>query len=97
MSRSKIEKPKVTIEIIIWIQYFVISLLAAVWAYNRYITQVNGPPAVGMDINLFGLFRKMFYLYLWPWLLAFLLLSGCRFLFMFIFSKVKKRSEPASR
>jgi membrane associated rhomboid family serine protease len=90
---SEMRKQEVKSEIVIWIQYFIISLLAAVWAYDRYTTQVNGPPVVGMDENLFGLLRKMFYLFLKPWFLTFFLLSASRFLFIFIVSKLRKRSD----
>lgn len=77
-------KQKVVREALIWIQYFVIASLSAVWAYDSYITKRYGPPSEGVDVNLMGLLRVMWSMYLVPWLVAFLSLCALRFLLLFL-------------
>ncbi len=42
-------KEKVIREAVIWIQYFVISSLSAVWAHEHYLEKLYGPPVEGVE------------------------------------------------
>lgn len=82
-------KQMIKTEALIWIQYFLISLLAAIWAYDRYVGRISGAPAIGEDVNLFGFFRKMFYLYLEPWFVVFFLLTVSRLAIVLLINRSK--------
>lgn len=84
-------KQRIKSETAIWIQYFVISLLAAIWAYDRYTRQIYGPAVAGIDENLLGMLRKMIYLFLEPWSFAFVLLSASRLISILLVDKLKSR------
>jgi len=86
-------KQKVVREALVWIQYFVIALLSAVWAYDSYITKRYGSPSDGVDVNLMGLLRAMWSSYLVPWLAAFLALCALRFLLLFLSNRFGHTSK----
>jgi hypothetical protein len=88
-------REKVVRELLVWLQYFVISSLAAVWAYDSYITKRYGPPTEGVDVNLMGLLRVMWSMYLVPWLGAFFSLCAVRFLLLFLSSRIRRKSDEA--
>ena len=71
-----------------WLQYFVLALFAAMWAYLVMIFSLY-PPSEGEDINWAGVFRKMWSIYLVPWLQVFLALSALRFAFVGILHRKK--------
>lgn len=78
-------KEKIIREVVIWIQYFVISSLSAVWAHDYYLSERYGPPEVGVDaIHLTSLLRDLWRGYFVPWLVAFLSLCALRFLLLFL-------------
>ena len=82
-------------EVKVWIQYFFISLISAFCAYDYYITRLEGPPSDGIEINLFGLLRKMWASFLLPWLLVFLGFSALRLLLILFKNRSKKDSNPS--
>ena len=86
-------KGKFRREVITWTQYFVISLLAAVWAYDSFISKSTGPIAEGIDINALGMIRVMWHTYLLPFVCAFAVLSALRLLFLFLSGKRGKKND----
>ena len=60
--------------------YFVISIISAIWAYDRFIVASYVDPSVGVDINPMGMVRIMWGDYLVPFICAFAVLCALRFL-----------------
>lgn len=69
--------------------YLVISIVASVVAVITLWERQSDP---GFDHNLVSLLRVMWPDYLFPWFCAFLLLSGARILFIFLW-KTRARSK----
>lgn len=67
-------------EAIICSVYFVISLLSAIWAYDRYIDASYVDTSGGFEINPMGMVRIMWGDYLVPFICAFATLCALRFL-----------------
>jgi hypothetical protein len=85
-------REKVIREAVIWVQYFIISSLSAVWAYDSYLTARYGLPNEGIEAYHFrGLLRDLWSGYFVPWLAAFLSLCALRFLILVISSRFRKR------
>jgi hypothetical protein len=85
---SWINSQKLKQEIKVWIQCFLVSTMAAFFAYDYLITQLEGPLNNGMEIGLFGLLRKMWSLFLQPWIITFSLLSIARFFLIFAIDNI---------
>ena len=72
--------------------YFVVGLLAAVWAHDLFV--VKGPIADGVEINLFGLFRNYWHDVVLPFSLAFVCLSLPRHLILALqYWRKRKQSD----
>jgi hypothetical protein len=93
-------KENVIREVLIWIQYFVISSLSSVWAHDYYLSKRYEPPEAGVDaIHLTSLLDDLWRGYFLPWLVAFLSLCALRFLFLFLshrFDRVRKMESEGS-
>jgi len=75
--------------------YLVIGLISALYAHETYLNAMyppctDCPPA---DINILGIFRKLWYVVVWPYSLAFALLSMMRHLIMLAIYGWKQRSK----
>lgn len=92
MRKLQIDKQIIKREIILWLQYFCISLVSVILAYDIYITDKYGPPQEGVDINFDGLVRQLFYGFLGPWLVIFLILSAIRIALLVIIHSRKNHS-----
>ena|SRR5215475_8526421 len=60
--------------------YFVISILSAIWAYDRFIVALYGDTSGGVEINAMGMVRIMWGDYLVPFICAFAIFCTIRFL-----------------
>jgi hypothetical protein len=79
-------------EAVIWVQYFVISSLSAVWAHDYYLTARYGQPNEGIEAYHYrGLLRDLWSGYFVPWLVAFLSLSALRFLILIVSRRFRKQ------
>ncbi|MBX3277648.1 MAG: hypothetical protein KF868_06550 [Acidobacteria bacterium] len=78
-------KKRIARELLILVQYFVISALAAIWAFDSYTTGRFGQPEEGVDINSMGLLRVIWSSYLKPWMTVFLGLCLVRLVILFFF------------
>ena len=72
--------------------YFVISILSAIWAYDRFIAASIGDDKGDMQINLMGMFRIMWGDYLVPFICAFAILCALRFLSTVLPWYIKRRA-----
>ena len=75
--------------------YFVVGLFAAIIAYDHYITERYGPPVDGVDVNLAGMLRILWYQFMIPYLIAFLMLNSVRLIVLTI-SRIRKNKSQAS-
>jgi hypothetical protein len=73
-------KTKLMREVVACSVYFVISILSAIWAYDRFIVAIYVDPGGGIDINPMGMVRIMWGDYLVPFICAFAALCALRFL-----------------
>lgn len=85
---SKDSYQKIRQEIRIWIQCFFVSIVAVFLAYDSMITQTEGVSNGDMQINLFGLLRNMWSLFLLPWLIFFFALSLVRFIIAYAVTRL---------
>jgi len=60
--------------------YLVISILSAIWAYDRFIAASYVDTSAGVEINAMGMIRVMWGDYLVPFICAFAILCALRFL-----------------
>jgi len=67
-------------EAVICSAYFVISILSAIWAYDRLIAASIGDAKGDAQINPMGMVRIMWGDYLVPYICAFVILCALRFL-----------------
>jgi hypothetical protein len=72
--------------------YFVISILSAILAYDRYIVASTGDIEKGIEINPMGMVRIMWGDYLVPFICAFVALCALRFLSILLLWYTKKRT-----
>ena len=78
-------KEKLLREIWIWVQYFVISAITAIWAHDYYLS-ARYTPQEGVDaLHLMSGLRSLWSGYFVPWFTAFLCLCALRFVFVFLF------------
>jgi hypothetical protein len=83
-------------ELTVLAQYFIISLIAALWAYNAIMTDIF-PPEPGLDeFHMPSMLRVMWQIYLFPFVSAFLTLSILRLLYLLLFDKKSKNNERAN-
>jgi hypothetical protein len=59
--------------------YFMISILSAIWAYDRFIEYRNGDSDGPAELNAMGMVRIMWGDYLVPFICAFAILCALRF------------------
>jgi hypothetical protein len=77
----------------IWIQYFIISFIAASVPYLYDIEQgLQSSADQGLDINIVGLYRRMWHGYYKWWLYTFIGLSVIRMLILMILWRFKQAS-----
>ncbi len=81
-------------ELAILAQYFIISLIAALWAYNAIMTDIF-PLEGTVDINPRSVLRVMWQIYLFPFVSAFFTLSVLRVLYLLLFDKKSRKNETA--
>lgn len=85
-------REKVIREVVIWVQYFVISSLSSVWAHDYYLSARIGLPNEGIDaFHSAGIQRELWYGYFAPWLGAFLALCALRFLILLVSGRFRKQ------
>jgi NADH:ubiquinone oxidoreductase subunit 6 (subunit J) len=71
--------------------YFVISILSAIFAYDRFIVASYGD-IKGVEINTMGMARIMWGDYLVPFIYAFVVLCALRFLSIMLLWYMRKRT-----
>lgn len=87
-------------EIVLFIQYFLISFLAASVAYSVFEMQVRRDRPMPWDnlvydISPFSILRKMVKEFYGPWLLTFIFLALARLLAVFVVRKLLRRRTRA--
>jgi hypothetical protein len=94
MSEVKMESVKTRLmrEAVICSVYFVISLLSAIWAYDRFIVFSYGDSNSEFEINPMGMVRIMWRHYLVPFIYAFATLCALRFLSIVLLWYGKRRA-----
>jgi hypothetical protein len=85
-------KNRLVREAVICSVYFVISMLSAIWAYDRFIAFSVGDSNEGFDINLMGMIRIMWRHYLVPFICAFASLCALRFMSIVLLWYGRKRA-----
>jgi hypothetical protein len=73
--------------------YFVVSLFASILANDHYITLRFGNPEDGVDVNYLGMLRGLWYDFIIPYVIAFLLLNSVRLIILTISSVRKNKSQ----
>lgn len=71
-------------DLVAWVQYFFIALLAELAAGMALL-----PYQQGNDINVYGYFQKTVQPHLYIWLIVFMILSALRFFILLISRKNK--------
>ena len=71
--------------------YFVVGLLASILAHDSYISK-GEPPEVGVDVNAVGMLRVLWYDFITPYVIAFLILNSVR-LIILIVVRIRKKSQ----
>jgi len=79
-------------EAVICLVYFVISIISAIWAYDRYIVASYVDTSGGFDLNPMGMVRIMWGDYLVPFICAFAILCAMRFLSIVLLWHVRRRA-----
>lgn len=70
--------------------YFVIGMMAGAQAHFHYLDQLYGDPG---DINPYGLFRKTWEVFLFPYIETYVVLCSSRYLFLLIKEWLKRRRK----
>ena len=72
--------------------YFVVSLLAAIFAHDHYLTQ-RSEFLDGVDVNTMGMIRVLWYDYVIPHSSAFLILNSLRLVTLVVLTMRKNKSR----
>lgn len=84
-------------ELKFWGWYLIIGLMAALWAHDRYTSNLY-PPCEDCpvpDINPFGMLRQLWHKVVWPYTIAFAVLSLSRHLILLAIIWIN-RKKPLS-
>ena len=85
-------KTRLMREAVVCSVYFVISILSAIWAYDRFISASYVDTSEGAEINPMGMVRIMWGDYLVPFICAFAILCALRFLSLVLLWYGKRRA-----
>ncbi len=77
-------------ELKLWVTFFLIALFTTVWAYLQMVESAFEGEE---NVNLNGVFRKMWESFLRSWIITFLLLSVTRFVVAFLVQKFRHRRD----
>lgn len=75
--------------------YLIIGLMAALWAHDRYTSNLYPPceDCPVLDINTFGMLRQLWYAVVWPYIIAFIVLSLIRHLILLVIIWIKRKTS----
>jgi hypothetical protein len=75
--------------------YLVIGLISALWAHDRYYSEMYPPcdDCDSVDVNIIGMFRKLWFLIVLPYLEAFAAMSLIRTSILTAIYAFKRRSQ----